>query len=79
MIFVETPSNPSSDIIDLEWLGALTKKHGLLLNIDNCFSTPYLQNLAKYGADLITHSATKYIDGQGRVMGGVVLGNDNFT
>ena len=75
MIFVETPSNPVLDVIDLEWLGKLTKKHNLLLNVDNCFATPYLQNPAKYGADLITHSGTKYIDGQGRVMGGVVLGN----
>ena len=78
MIFVETPSNPVLDIIDLEWLGKLTKKHNLLLSVDNCFATPYLQNPAKYGADLITHSATKYIDGQGRVMGGVVLGNSEL-
>lgn len=75
MFLVETPSNPVLDIVDLEWLGNLTKKHGLLLNVDNCFATPYLQNPAKFGADLVTHSATKYIDGQGRVMGGVILGN----
>ena len=74
MIFVETPSNPALDLIDLEWLGKLSKKHGCLLNVDNCFATPFLQQPAKWGADLVTHSATKYIDGQGRVMGGVVLG-----
>lgn len=74
MIFVETPSNPALDIVDLEWLGKLANKHNLILNVDNCFATPYLQNPAKYGAHLVTHSATKYIDGQGRVIGGAVLG-----
>lgn len=74
MIFVETPSNPALDIIDLEWLGKLAEKHKLILNVDNCFATPYLQNPAKWGAHLVTHSATKFIDGQGRVIGGVILG-----
>lgn len=74
MIFVETPSNPALDIVDLEWLGKLANKHKLILNVDNCFATPYLQNPAKFGAHLVTHSATKYIDGQGRVIGGAVLG-----
>ena len=74
MIFVETPSNPALDIIDLEWLGKLAAKHKLILNVDNCFATPYLQNPAKYGAHIVTHSATKFIDGQGRVIGGAVLG-----
>ncbi len=74
MIFVETPSNPALDIIDLEWLGKLAKKHNLILNVDNCFATPFLQNPAKFGAHLVTHSATKFIDGQGRVIGGAVLG-----
>lgn len=74
MIFVETPSNPALDIIDLEWLGKLANKHQLILNVDNCFATPYLQNPAKWGAHLVTHSATKFIDGQGRVIGGAVLG-----
>jgi O-succinylhomoserine sulfhydrylase len=74
MIFVETPSNPSLDIIDLEWLGKLANKHNLILNVDNCFATPYLQNPAKWGAHIVTHSATKYIDGQGRVIGGAILG-----
>ena len=74
MIFAETPSNPGLEIIDLELLGALKTKHNLILNVDNCFATPYLQNPADYGADLITHSATKFIDGQGRVIGGVIVG-----
>ncbi len=74
MIFVETPSNPALDVVDLEWLGKLARKHNVLLNVDNCFATPYLQNPAKYGADLVTHSATKFIDGQGRAIGGAVLG-----
>lgn len=74
MIFVETPSNPALDILDLEWLGALAKKHNLILNVDNCFATPYIQNPAKWGAHIVTHSATKFIDGQGRVIGGAILG-----
>ncbi|MCU0369735.1 MAG: O-succinylhomoserine sulfhydrylase [Cyclobacteriaceae bacterium] len=74
MIFVETPSNPALDIIDLEWLGKLANKHNLILNVDNCFATPYLQNPMKWGAHLVTHSATKFIDGQGRVIGGAVVG-----
>lgn len=74
MIFVETPSNPALDLIDLEWLGKLAQKKNIILNVDNCFATPYLQNPAKWGAHLVTHSATKFIDGQGRVIGGAVLG-----
>lgn len=74
MIFVETPSNPGLDIIDLEWLGNLAKKHNLILNVDNCFATPFIQRPIEFGAHLVTHSATKYIDGQGRVLGGVVVG-----
>jgi O-succinylhomoserine sulfhydrylase len=78
MIFLETPSNPSLDMIDLAWLGKLTKKHNLILNVDNCFATPYLQNPAKFGADIVTHSATKFIDGQGRTIGGAILGNKDL-
>jgi O-succinylhomoserine sulfhydrylase len=74
MIFVETPSNPGLDIIDLEWLGRLANKHNILLNIDNCFATPYLQKPIEHGAHLVTHSATKFLDGQGRVLGGIVVG-----
>jgi len=75
MVFLETPSNPGLDIVDLEFVGNLAKKHDLLFNVDNCFATPYLQNPAKFGADIITHSATKFIDGQGRVIGGAILGS----
>jgi len=75
MIFAETPSNPGLDIIDLSWLGQLADKHGLILNIDNCFATPYLQQPSKFGAHIITHSATKFIDGQGRTLGGAILGD----
>ncbi|MEX1239981.1 MAG: aminotransferase class I/II-fold pyridoxal phosphate-dependent enzyme [Cyclobacteriaceae bacterium] len=74
MIFVETPSNPALDLIDLEWLGKLANKKNVILNVDNCFATPYLQNPARWGAHIVTHSATKFIDGQGRVLGGAVLG-----
>jgi O-succinylhomoserine sulfhydrylase len=74
MIFVETPSNPALDLIDLEWLGKLAAKKDVILNVDNCFATPYLQNPSKWGAHIVTHSATKFIDGQGRVLGGAVLG-----
>ena len=74
MIFIETPSNPGLELIDLEWLGNLKKKYNLILNVDNCFATPYLQTPADFGADLVIHSATKFIDGQGRVLGGVITG-----
>ncbi|MEM9326397.1 MAG: aminotransferase class I/II-fold pyridoxal phosphate-dependent enzyme [Bacteroidota bacterium] len=75
MIFVESPSNPGLDIIDLEQLGFLAEKHGLVLNVDNCFATPYIQNPVDFGAHVVTHSATKFIDGQGRSLGGAILGN----
>lgn len=78
MIYVETPSNPGLDVIDLDWLGKLADKHKLILNVDNCFATPYLQKPADYGAHLVTHSATKYIDGQGRAIGGIVLGRSEL-
>lgn len=78
MLFIETPTNPGLDIIDLEKAGKLAKKHNLLLVVDNCFATPLLQQPVKYGADLIIHSATKWIDGQGRVLGGVVVGNEEL-
>ncbi len=74
MIFAETPSNPGLDILDLDWLGQLSKKHNLILNIDNCFATPIIQQPSKFGADIITHSATKFMDGQGRTIGGAILG-----
>jgi O-succinylhomoserine sulfhydrylase len=74
MLFLETPSNPGLEIIDLEWAGKFAAAHGLILVVDNCFATPYLQQPAKWGAHIVTHSATKYIDGQGRVLGGLILG-----
>jgi O-succinylhomoserine sulfhydrylase len=74
MIYAETPTNPGLGLLDLEWLGKVAKQHNILLNIDNCFATPALQRPADFGADLVTHSATKFIDGQGRVLGGLVLG-----
>jgi O-succinylhomoserine sulfhydrylase len=73
MVVVETPSNPALDIIDLQWLSALCNKHNVLLNVDNCFATPYLQQPLKLGAHIVTHSATKFIDGQGRAIGGIIV------
>jgi O-succinylhomoserine sulfhydrylase len=79
LIYVETPSNPGIDIIDLEWLGKFAKQNNLILVVDNCFATPYLQQPVKYGADIIIHSATKYLDGQGRVMGGTINGSKKYV
>ncbi|WP_037325218.1 trans-sulfuration enzyme family protein [Salinimicrobium terrae] len=78
ILFAESPTNPGVDILDLENLGRIAKKHNLLLIIDNCFATPYLQNPIKFGADLVIHSATKLIDGQGRVLGGVTVGREDL-
>ena len=75
ILFAESPTNPAIDIIDLELLGAIAKKHNLILIIDNCFATPYLQQPIKWGAHLVIHSATKLIDGQGRVLGGITVGD----
>jgi O-succinylhomoserine sulfhydrylase len=74
MIYLETPTNPGLDLLDLEMIGKLAKKHGIILNVDNCFATPVNQRPIEYGADLVVHSATKWLDGQGRVLGGVVVG-----
>jgi O-succinylhomoserine sulfhydrylase len=74
ILFAESPTNPAVDIIDLELLGKIAKKHNLILIIDNCFATPYLQQPVKWGADLVIHSATKLMDGQGRVLGGITVG-----
>ena len=78
MILVETPSNPGLDLIDLEWLGNLKKKHHLILNVDNCFATPYIQTPIAYGADLVTYSATKFLDGQGRAIAGAIVGSKSL-
>lgn len=78
ILYAETPTNPGVDIIDLEMLGAIAEKHGILLVIDNCFATPYIQQPIKYGAHLVVHSATKLMDGQGRVLGGIVVGKSEL-
>jgi O-succinylhomoserine sulfhydrylase len=78
LVFIETPTNPGVDIIDLEWLGTFAKEHELLYVVDNCFATPYLQQPIKYGADIVIHSATKYLDGQGRVLGGLIAGSQKL-
>jgi O-succinylhomoserine sulfhydrylase len=73
-IYVETPTNPAINLVDLEYISGIAKRKNILLVVDNCFATPYLQQPIKFGADLVLHSATKYMDGQGRVLGGVVVG-----
>ncbi len=78
MLFFETPSNPGLDLIDIEAVAALGKSRDLIVNVDNCFATPYLQNPAKWGVDIVTHSATKFIDGQGRVLGGAILASEEL-
>jgi O-succinylhomoserine sulfhydrylase len=75
ILYVETPTNPAVDILDLALLGEIAKKHNIIFIVDNCFATPYVQKPIKFGADLVIHSATKLIDGQGRVLGGVTVGN----
>ncbi len=74
MVYLETPSNPGLELVDLAMLGRLKAKHGFILNVDNCFATPILQTPLDFGADLSVHSATKFMDGQGRVLGGIVVG-----
>ncbi|MCL7764852.1 O-succinylhomoserine sulfhydrylase [Polaribacter sp. Z014] len=74
ILYIETPTNPAVDILDLELIGKIAKKHNLIFIVDNCFATPYIQQPVKFGADLVIHSATKLIDGQGRVLGGVTVG-----
>jgi O-succinylhomoserine sulfhydrylase len=79
MLFVETPSNPLTEIADIAALAALAKRKGVLLVVDNCFCSPALQRPLDLGADLVVHSATKYLDGQGRVMGGAVAGRRDLV
>ncbi len=78
IIYIETPTNPAIEVLDLELMGKIAKKHNLLFIVDNCFATPYLQQPIKYGADVVVHSATKLIDGQGRVLGGVAVGREDL-
>lgn len=75
LLFLETPSNPLTEISDIAVIAAIAKRHGALLAVDNCFCTPILQRPLELGADIVIHSATKYLDGQGRVLGGAVLGS----
>ncbi|HOZ68841.1 MAG TPA: O-succinylhomoserine sulfhydrylase [Chitinophagaceae bacterium] len=79
MLYLETPSNPGLDIIDIEYVAAICKKHSIMLVVDNCFATPAVQQPIQYGADLVIHSATKFIDGQGRVLGGVIVGKKELV
>jgi O-succinylhomoserine sulfhydrylase len=78
LVLVETPSNPGLALLDLEMLGTICKRRGVVLAVDNCFTTPYLQQPIRFGADLVVHSATKFIDGQGRTLGGAVLGRSDL-
>ncbi len=79
LFFAETPSNPLTELVDIAELAALAHKNNSLLVIDNCFCTPALQRPLELGADLVTHSATKYLDGQGRLMGGAVIGDKQLV
>ncbi|SCX90825.1 O-succinylhomoserine sulfhydrylase [Nonlabens sp. Hel1_33_55] len=74
VLYVESPTNPAVDVLDMAAIGAICKKHNIIYIVDNCFATPYLQQPIKFGADLVIHSATKLMDGQGRVLGGVTVG-----
>ena len=78
MLLLETPSNPSLFLVDLQKAASFAQHHQLILNVDNCFSTPILQKPLLTGADIVTHSGTKYIDGQGRVLGGIILGTEEL-
>ena len=74
LIYVESPTNPGVDVLDLQMIGDIAAKHGLIFIVDNCFASPYLQQPISFGAHLVVHSATKLIDGQGRVLGGITVG-----
>jgi O-succinylhomoserine sulfhydrylase len=78
MIYIETPSNPTLKVLDMEYFGNLANKMNLLLNVDNCFASPVLQKPLDWGAHIVTHSATKFIDGHGRVLGGIVVGKKPY-
>lgn len=78
ILYIETPTNPAVDILDLALIGKIAKKHNLIFIVDNCFATPYVQQPIKFGADLVIHSATKLMDGQGRVLGGVTVGSKDL-
>jgi O-succinylhomoserine sulfhydrylase len=79
LLFCETPSNPLTEMADLRQLAAIAHRHDCLLAVDNCFCTPALQRPLELGADLVIHSATKYLDGQGRCVGGAVVGDHKLV
>lgn len=79
LFFIETPSNPLTEVVDVAAVAEVAHQAGALLIVDNCFCTPILQRPLELGADLVIHSATKYLDGQGRVLGGAVCGNRRWT
>ena len=76
LVYIETPSNPALDLIDIERLAAICKSKGALLVVDNCFATPILQQPIKWGADIVIHSTTKFMDGQGRTLGGLIVSSN---
>jgi O-succinylhomoserine sulfhydrylase len=78
MIYLETPTNPGLEVIDIAMVSAIAKKHNIILNVDNCFATPIGQTPIDLGADIVIHSATKWIDGQGRVLGGAIVGRKDL-
>jgi len=78
LVYIETPSNPALDLIDIERLAAICKSRGVLLVVDNCFATPILQQPIKWGADLVIHSTTKFMDGQGRTLGGLIVSSEEL-
>ena len=78
ILYVESPTNPGVEILDLEYLGNIAAKYNILFVVDNCFATPYIQNPIKFGAHLVIHSATKLMDGQGRVLGGITVGREDL-
>ncbi|WP_109831969.1 O-succinylhomoserine sulfhydrylase [Reichenbachiella versicolor] len=78
LLYLETPTNPGVELVDLEFAGKFCKENDIILVVDNCFATPYLQRPIEFGADIVIHSATKFMDGQGRVMGGIIVGSETL-
>ncbi|MEO0573406.1 MAG: aminotransferase class I/II-fold pyridoxal phosphate-dependent enzyme [Bacteroidota bacterium] len=79
IIYTESPTNPGVDVLDLEYIGNIAKKHNIIFIVDNCFASPYLQQPIKFGADLVIHSGTKLMDGQGRVLAGITVGKHDLV
>lgn len=78
MVYIETPTNPGLAVLDLAMIGKICKEKNIIFNVDNCFATPVSQRPIEFGADLVVHSATKWLDGQGRVLGGVIVGKESL-